>query len=86
MTQILFTIAIVIVVLYGSKLLTSARAKTKVPPKPAPRRHGSSDGPKPQGSTDQELQACSVCGTYTVEVSPYGCPQCRGKPPNDGAA
>ena len=77
MTQILFTIAVVLVVLYGSKVIASARSK---------RDDGRVGSRKPaktpdRAASDQDLQQCPVCGTYTVSASPVGCSECKGVKP-----
>lgn len=79
MTQILFTIAVIVVVIYGSKLLTSMRSKTRDPSVGA--KAAKPVNPVEREGSDADLKQCPVCGTYSVSVSPVGCPECQGKRP-----
>ncbi len=75
MTQILFTIAVVIVVLYGAKMLSAGRSSLggkKAGEKAA--------APARQADDSEDLTRCPVCGTYTLSASPYGCDSCKGNP------
>lgn len=74
MTQILFTIAVVIVVLYGAKMWSAGRSS--LGRKTESKR--SAAAPSRPADASEELKRCPVCGTYTVSVSPYGCDSCKG--------
>lgn len=78
MTQILFTIAVVIVVLYGAKMLSAGRSS--LGGKRAGRAGEKAAAPARKADDSEDLTSCPVCGTYTLSASPYGCDSCKGNP------
>lgn len=75
MTQILFTIAVVIVVLYGAKMLSAGRSSLG-----GKKAREKAAAPARQAEDSEDLTSCPVCGTYTLSASPYGCDSCKGNP------
>ncbi|MEM8916939.1 MAG: hypothetical protein AAGC83_13950 [Pseudomonadota bacterium] len=72
MTQILFTIAVVVIVLYGARAVSTIRNS----------RGRASQGKgevAPRNSTE-DLVPCPICGVYSIGGSRADCAECNGKP------